>query len=570
MLTANDWILLGAFLLFAGILLGWLSGRAGMPVLLVFLLVGMAAGEDGPGGIQFLDYSLAFLVGNLALAIILLDGGLRTRYAVFRVGLRPALALASVGVLVTAGIVAMAAVWLLDFDWRLAFLLGAIVGSTDAAAVFAIMRASSTRLNDRLAATLEIESGINDPMAVFLTIVLVELVRTQAEPGAALLGTLLLQLFGGLGGGLLGGALLAWLLRRVVLSEGLYALLIASGGLVVFATTNALGGSGFLAVYLAGLIVGNQRTHADEDVLRAMDGLAWLAQAGMFLLLGLLVTPHELLRLAVPALAIAAVLMLVARPLAVALCLAPFRFPRREVGFLSWVGLRGAVPIVLALFPVMAGLPQAKDLFHIAFFIVLVSLLIQGSTVSRFARLLHLGLPPRAEPLSRVMIESGGAVQSEFAQFVVGAGSRADGATAQAVQLPEGVSLAAVFRGGEQVALSESTRLQARDVVCVLGPPQALDDAAEVVSAPSAAADLQVRAVFGDFVLDAGARVGDVAAFYGIELDQAQSAMTLAECLQRDGHGRAVEGDATRFERIELTVREVRDGRITQVGLKLL
>jgi cell volume regulation protein A len=571
MSIANELILAGAFLLFAGILLGYLSSRAGMPLLLVFLLVGMLAGEDGPGGIALHDFGLAFVVGHLALAIILLDGGLRTRYSVLRLALGPAVALASAGVLITAAVVGAAAVWLLGWDWRLGLLLGAIVGSTDAAAVFAILRASSVRLNDRLAATLEVESGTNDPMAVFLTIALIELVLRGGDPGLALLASLSLQLgVGGVAGAAFGVAL-AWLLRRIVLSEGLYALLIASGGLVAFAVTNQLGGSGFLAIYLVGLIVGNRRTHADEDVLRAMDGLAWLSQAGMFLLLGLLVTPSQLDDLAPVAIVIAAVLMFVARPLAVVVCLAPFRFAARELAFVSWVGLRGAVPIVLAVFPVMAGVPGAMQLFNIAFFVVLVSLLVQGSSVGMVARRLHVGVPPRAEPVTRVAIECGGMERGgyEFAQFAIGAGSIAEGSVPVELMLPGGVTVAAAFRAGAPLPL-ERGALAAGDLVCLLGPAEALDAAGEVVTAAAPQADLTRAAVFGDFTLDAGQSLGEVVAFYGVALDDARlAARSLREVLDERLHGRAVEGDAVEFGAIELTVREVRDGRIERVGLKL-
>ncbi|PKO58109.1 MAG: potassium/proton antiporter, partial [Betaproteobacteria bacterium HGW-Betaproteobacteria-19] len=382
MTALNGLFLLVGVLLFISVLASTVSARLGLPLLLLFLIVGMLAGEDGPGGIRFDDFATATLVGHLALAIILLDGGLRTRIASFRVALWPAAVLASWGVVGTVLTLGVFATWLLDVDWRLGMLLAAIVGSTDAAAVFALLRNSGVRLNERVKATLEIESGANDPMAILLVTVLVEMLLMPEQAGVGRFLLLLTsQLTIGAALGVAGGWVLARMLVRLQLPEGLYALLIVSGGLMVFAATNLMNGSGFLAVYIAGLVVGNRRCHATEHVLRVMDGLAWLAQAGMFLVLGLLVVPSQLLEHAPYALAMAVFLMLVARPLAVMTGLWAFHFKPREVAYISWVGLRGAVPIVLAIVPVMMGVPDSRLLFDVAFAVVLVSLLVQGATV---------------------------------------------------------------------------------------------------------------------------------------------------------------------------------------------
>jgi cell volume regulation protein A len=385
-------------LVFASVLAGLYSARAGLSFLLVFLVVGMLAGEDGPGGIRFDDFALSLWIGNAALAVILLDGGLRTRMKTFRTGLKPAAWLASVGVVVTAAITGVAASWLFALPLPLGLLAGAIVGSTDAAAVFSLLRTSGLRINERLSSTLEIESGLNDPMAVFLVIALIALqVQGAAEGGtAAALWLFANQLAAGLVIGLGAGFGAAALLLRAPLSDderGLTALLLLAGGIATFGAAGALGGSGFLAVYLFGLIVANRASEAVERALSAMDGYAWFAQALLFLLLGLLVTPHLLLDKLAPALGVAAVLMFVARPVAVALCLVPLRIAWREIGFVSWVGLRGAVPVVLALFPVLAGVPQARVLFDIAFVVVLVSLVLQGATLARAARAFDVNLP---------------------------------------------------------------------------------------------------------------------------------------------------------------------------------
>ena len=392
-------LLAASALVFVSVLAGLVSTRIGFSFLLVFLLAGIVAGEDGLGGFRFDDFRLSFWVGNAALAVILLDGGLRTAYATFRTGLRPASVLATLGVVLTVGITAASAVVFVGLDWLTALLLGSIVGSTDAAAVFALLTRSGVTLNERVAATLEIESGSNDPMAVYLTLAFIALLAPGAEaaaPGWTMAFGFVQQF--GIGGlvGILSGFAFSALLDRVAARDaggGILALLIGAAGLSVFAATGLLGGSGFLAVYLFGLIVGNRAHPAVAPALAAMDGYAWLAQASMFLLLGLLVTPSTMLTWLGPGLIVSAVLIFVARPLAVWLCLMPFRFTPRETWFIAWVGLRGAVPIVLALFPLMAGTPQASLLFDIAFMVVLASLLTQGTTIGTVARKLGVALP---------------------------------------------------------------------------------------------------------------------------------------------------------------------------------
>jgi potassium/hydrogen antiporter len=395
----NAPLFIAAAVVFASVLTGLFSARIGLSSLLVFLLAGILVGEDGIGRLRFDDFHLSFWVGNVALAIILLDGGSRTPFATFRTGLRPAAVLATAGVFITAGVTALAAMWLLDLEWAPALLLGAIVGSTDAAAVFALLTRSGVTLNERVAATLEIESGMNDPMAVYLTLAFIALVAVGGQPLDAVpqLALDFAQQFGwGAVLGLASGFGMAALMARLAPQDaggGILALLLGAAGLAVFAFTGLVGGSGFLAVYLFGLIVANRAAAAVEPALIAMDGYAWLAQAGMFLLLGLLVTPSSVLPVLWPALGLSLVLMLIARPLAVWLCLLPFRFSAREIWFISWVGLRGAVPIVLALFPLLAGVAQSYLLFNVAFVVVLVSLVAQGSTIGLVARRLGVAMP---------------------------------------------------------------------------------------------------------------------------------------------------------------------------------
>jgi cell volume regulation protein A len=567
--ATTQWLLLAGLLLFASVLASVFSARLGFPLLLVFLVAGMLAGEDGPGKVQFDNFGAAYFVGNLALAVILLDGGLRTRLATFRVALAPALALATAGVALTAAMVAAAAVALVDVPWPTALLLGAIIGSTDAAAVFSLLRNGGVALNARVGATLEIESGINDPMAIFLTITLIEWIRLDGDMSGLDIATTLVAQFGiGAAGGLVAGWALREILRRTVLAEGLYALLILGGGLLAFALVAATGGSGFLAIYLIGLVVGNRRTHATEPVLRVMDGLAWLSQAGLFLLLGLLVTPSAVLARAGPALAVAAVLMFVARPLAVAALLAPFRFPPREIAYIAWVGLRGAVPIVLAIFPVLHGVPDAKLLFELAFMVVVTSLLLQGMTLRPFARWLRLELPPLYAPEDRHELVSTGPETVELLQYRVDARSRALGTAVAELRLPAAARVVAHWRGG--VLQAPSAVLAAGDIVAIVAPAGDEPPVSEMLAPLADERRLTAAGFFGEFVLEGDAWADDVIATYGLPpLPAAERGATLASLIARRLHGRAVVGDAVPIGRLTLTVRRVEAGRVVEVGLKL-
>lgn len=568
----NTLLLLSGVLLFLGVLASTLSARLGLPFLLIFLVVGMLAGEDGPGGIRFDDFGASFFVGNLALAIILLDGGLRTRISTFRVALWPATALATWGVIATAALLGAFCIWLLGVDWRYGLLMGSIVGSTDAAAVFNLLRHSGVRLNERVGATLEIESGANDPMAILLVTVLVGIIAGGA---AATWDGVLLQLvtqFGiGTALGLGSGRLLAELLRRVRLAEGLYALLIISGGLAVFAATNQLGGSGFLAIYLAGVIVGNRRTRATSHVLKVMDGMAWLAQAGMFLLLGLLVTPSHLVAHLWQALAVALFLTFIARPLVVAVTLKPFHFPNREIAYISWVGLRGAVPIVLAVFPVMAGIPESRLLFDVTFAVVLFSLLVQGATVPWAARRLDVEVPHGAEPLESKEVWIGRETVLALVAFRVEAQSLAIDILPSALTDLRGrpVRCAALVRQGRPLLAPSATALRADDVVWLLASPEQVEHLAALFGRQDQSGHLAVRNFFGEFVLDADSSAVALAATYGMELDVAESDGSVGELLAKRLGRRPVVGDRVGIGSMELTVRAVTGNHVASVGLKM-
>jgi cell volume regulation protein A len=466
-------------------------------------------------------------------------------------------------VALTALAVGLFAAWVLAIDWRLGLLLGAIVGSTDAAAVFAMLKSSGTRLNERVANTLEIESGVNDPMAIALVTVLIELLTSVGEArGLAMVGELALQFGLGtvLGIGL--GRALAWAMQRASLGEGLGALLLCSGGVAAFALVNALGGSGFIAVYLVGLVVGNRTRRAGENLLRAMDGMAWLAQSSMFLLLGLLVSPGAIPGILPAALAISAFLMLVARPAAVWACLLPFRFAAREVAFIGWMGLRGAVPIVLAMFPMLAGVPGSGTLFNVAFVVVLASLLFQGASVAFAARRFGVDLPPRDEPVVRPTLSDD---RLAVVEFPVGERAPLLGVMLRTLLLPEGVAVLAVVRGGEPLDQDAAGALRQGDVVMLLAPDQRVDHLSEMFARVDVALR---RKYYGDFVLEGGASFADVCAAYGYEPPAELAGMTLDEAMRRRAP-RIVEGDAVQISRLLLVAREVTGGRVVKVGLKL-
>ena len=460
--------LLSGTLIALSILASRLSSIFGLPLLIIFLALGMLAGEDGILGIQFDNYSVAFVIGHLALAMILLDGGMRTRLKTFRVGFKPALSMATIGVFITSGVVGVIAMWIFNLTLVEGLLIGAIVGSTDAAAVFSMLRGQGININERVGATLEIESGTNDPMAIFLTLMFIQLLISDEN---TVLGNVLffLQQFGfGIGIGLLGGWLVKRLLARLELMPGLYSLLALALGFSIFGLASWMGGSGFLAIYLCGLMIGSENTRQLQHILPVYDGLAWLSQIGLFLVLGLLVTPTELMEYALPSLVIALALIFIARPLAVILSVKPFfKFRWREIGFISWVGLRGAVPIVLAIFPVIGGVDNAPMYFNVAFAVVLLSLLIQGGTLLPMAKWMRVQIPKKASPRQRGSL--GILPERDFEMFVYKVeNQRLDDQPIRLLRFPSGAMISALFRHEEMIHPKGSTRLKLGHSLCVI------------------------------------------------------------------------------------------------------
>ncbi len=568
---ANQIILIAGLLFLVSILASLISSRIGAPLLLIFLVIGMLMGESGPGGIVFDDFSVAYLVGSLALAVILFDGGLRTKVETFRVGLRPAVTLATVGVVLTVGITGLLASWLLELPLIVGLLIASIVGSTDAAAVFYLLRAHGLELKQRVGATLEIESGSNDPMAIFLTIALVEfLVGEHQSLGGGLLLEFVQQMGIGAVVGLAGGLLMQRLINRVRLTPGLYPLLAVSGALFLFGAASVINGSGFLAVYLAGILLGNRPLQSAQNIRRFHDGLAWLAQIIMFLMLGLLVTPRELLDVAVPALVVAAILILLARPLAVVACLQPFRFPWREQLFMGWVGLRGAVPILLGLLPFLAGAEGAGMYFNIAFFVVLISLVIQGWTVAPLARVLGLDVPPRSRVVDRMELDLPGQAEFELVGYTIEDDSPAVYKMVGRIKLPDNTRIVTVVRQGNPLADAADDILQVNDYVYVLTSPDQLPALDRVFVAEHGPTRLEEHVFFGDFVLNGDIDLDDLAGAYGLDIPDRKAAdRDLNGYLLRIFKKRAVVGDRVRLNNMEFVVREMDNGQISKVGLKI-
>lgn len=466
-------------LLGGSVLLTRLAGRIGVPIALGFLGLGMLAGSEGLGGIPFDDYGFAFRIGVVALLLIIFDGGLNTPIATLRPIAAPAALLATVGVAITAGVVALAA-HLTGTSWTRAWLLGAIVSSTDAAAVFSALRGSGLTLRDRVGRTLEAESGANDPMAVILTLALTTYALWGVSSGAtAPVWTLPLSaareiVIGAVVGGII-GLVGKRVIERVRLDAGgLYPVLTIALAISAYGVPTLVGGSGFLGVYVAALILAGADVPYRVGVVRVHDALAWLAQIGMFLVLGLLVTPSHLGAAAAPGLVIAAALTLVARPVAVVVCTAPFGYTAREMVFLALVGLRGAVPIVLATIPVLAGVRGADTLFEIVFFVVLVNTLLPGAAVpwlARRLRMLHV-TPP--EPLATLVVESSVPVRGTLRSYFIHDALPVAGAPLADIPFPSGAAVTMIVRGSALLAADGATRLQAGDHVYVLAPPDAV------------------------------------------------------------------------------------------------
>ena len=566
----NGLLLLGALLVVLGILSSLIATRFGAPLLLVFVGLGMLAGEDGPGGLVFNDYRTTYMIGSLALAVILFDGGLRTHISTLRGAVWPATLLATVGVVITAGLVGIASVYIFDIPLIYGLLLGAIIASTDAAAVFFLVHTGGLKLKQRIIATLEMESATNDPVAVFLTMILVQVILATSGGETAhtgpleLLGTLALHALVGTVGGVLGGLGASWLLNRVNLPGGLHPLLAIALAVTIYAMTSVFDGSGFLAVYLAGMILGNRPLRASASIVTVNDAATWLAQIVMFLVLGLLVTPSKMVSYILPAIAIAAFLVLVARPVAVWLCLTPFGFSWRAKTFMSWVGLRGAVSIFLAAIPTLSGVEHADLYFNVAFMVVMVSLLVQGWTLTPVAKLLKLALPRVAAPVQRFELDLPGQLALEMVGYPV----LADSAVMNGAAVPAWARPAFVIRNQNILTPGQAGALKTGDFGYFLAPPNRVSRLDQLFAAH---AELLVsdEPFFGEFAFTGDVKLKEVMGFYGLPSDPEIGDLSIAELFAARFEGQADVGDHFTIGGAEIVVREIEEDRVTRAGLQL-
>ncbi len=560
--VSNIVLLVVAALVVVGTLSSLLAARFGAPILLVFLVIGVAAGEGGPGGIHFDDYWATYMVGSAALAVILFDGGLRMRVASMRGAILPAVGLSTVGVAFTAALVALVAAPLLGLGWMEALLVGAIVASTDAAAVLFLVRAQGLHLGRRVGSVIEIESATNDPAAVFLTVLLVELLTSHlADPGLMVVFGALREMVVGAVLGVAGGYALVAVLNRVDLPGGLHPVMVVGVAVLLFALTSLLHGSGFLAVYLAGLVVGNRPVRAIASITSFLDTITWLCQIVMFVMLGMLVSPEKILQYALPALGVAAFLILVGRPAAVFACLAPFHFSLKEKLFVSWAGLRGAVSIFLATIPMLAHLPMAEVYFNVAFAVVLVSLILHGWTMAYAARRLDVALSDPDPGVRRFEIDLPGQTDMELVAYPVMAATPAVGQA----QLPPWARLVMVVRANETLTPEAAGPLKAGDYGYLLAPPKRVHQLDRMFR-PEETTPLDDSAAF-PFVGEV--RLGDLASFYGLAVPDSELGLTIADAFADRSDDQPAPGMRIAYGHAVIEVRGVTDGRVTYAVLRL-
>jgi cell volume regulation protein A len=545
-----------------------LAFRFGAPLLLLFLGIGLLAGTDGLG-IEFTNNYLAYILGSIALAVILFDSGFGTPVQAFKLAAIPSLTLASIGVLITAALVAVASMWLLNFKWLEGMLLGSIVASTDAAAVFFLLRIGGINIRDKVRSTLEVESGTNDPMAIFLTIALVEVLASGERYHGINIGMLAMfvqQMGLGVILGLLGGMMIVLIVGKLETDRGLTPIFVLALALLVFSATGAVGGSGFLAVYVAGIYAGNRKLPGYASVKRFQDGMTWLAQIIMFLVLGLLATPSQFPAIAVPAVLLALFLIFIARPLAIWLSLLPYDYTQQEIGFVAWVGLRGAVSILLAIMPILGGLENGQVYFNTAFIIVLVSLLLQGWTIKPVAKKLGLIIPPRIGAVDKVEVDLPGAANHELLSYRV----IKDSPVLRGERIPRWATPSLIIRDGKSMRYQYAGRLRENDLVYLFVVPS-YSRLLDKLFASRAPVDEDDADFFGAFALSPSRPAADLDAAYGPGLlNESEKGLTIAELMKQRLGGKADYADRVRLGSIILIVRDLDDQyHISSVGMSL-
>ena len=561
--------LIGTGMVLAAAFSSLIAFRFGAPLLLLFLGIGLAAGEDGLG-IQFSNAGAACFISAIALAVILFDSGFGTPLKVLKLAAYPAMTLATVGVLVTTGVFGLFVHALTDFSWYESLLLGSIIASTDAAAVFFLLRAGNLNIRERVRTTLEVESGSNDPIAIFLTLTFVSFLSLDQAPDVAHLASdlvvgFVMEMGIGAFAGYLGGRLIVALVERLRLDAGLLPIFVITLALLLFGGTGLVHGSGFVAVYVAGLVAGNSGMRSTALLKRFQDGISWLAQIIMFLVLGLFATPSQLPEIIPVAVLLSIGLILIARPVAVAICLLPFRFEFREIAFISFVGLRGAVSILLALTPIIGGLEVGRTLFNIAFIMVLVSLVVQGWPLAFVAKRMGMVLPNKEGAVDKVELELPGSAHHELLSYRIASGSP----VARGARLPRWARPSLIIRGGRSMKLLDAGKLQADDLVYIFVQdryPHLLDR----LFASRSAISEDDEEFFGSFEVDPWHKASELEIAYGAELREGEAQMTIADLIVARLGGTPEYADRVQLGPIELIVRDTdEEGRIDSVGLAL-
>lgn len=472
-LSIENILLIGSLLLLISIIAGKTSYKFGVPVLVFFVLTGMIAGSEGLGGIHFDNPVMARFVGVVAFNFILFSGGLETRWVSIKPVLWQGVTLSTVGVLLTAGAVGAFVYYITSFTLYESLLVGAIISSTDAAAVFSILRSKNIALKDNLRPTLELESGSNDPMANVLTIVMISLITQPDKSFAEVIPFLLAQLIIGSGLGFLFGYVNVKLLNKIKPDfESLHPILVMALMFITYSVTDATGGNGFLAVYLSAVYMGNQPLMRKKTIVKAYDGYAWLMQIILFLTLGLLVFPSRILPIMGLGLMISAFLIFIARPLSVFISLSFFKVKFRNMLFISWVGLRGASPIVFATYALVAQIDKSDAIFNIVFFISLTSVLLQGSTLPLFSKWLKVALPQNQKVRTPVDIELSDNVNTEIVEIDLDGNSPAIGKQLYQLNLPQNSLIVMIHRDGHYFSPNGTTALEKNDKLMIMAPSE--------------------------------------------------------------------------------------------------
>lgn len=468
-ITFENILLIGSVLLGISILVGKTSFRLGVPTLILFVIVGMLAGSEGFGGINFDEPAIARFIGVVALNVILFSGGLETRWEVVKPVFWHGLTLSTVGVFLTAVSVGVFVWAITNFTFFEGLLLGSIVSSTDAAAVFSILRAKNLGLKKNIRATLELESGSNDPMAYFLTVAIMGLILSGEKSALSIIPLFIKQVLIGVTIGFLTGKLGKELINRIELDfVGLYPVMVIALMFFTYSFTDFLGGNGFLAIYLSAVYLGNQYLIHKKTIMQVFDGLAWLMQIVLFLTLGLLVFPSQVIPVLGIGLLVSAFLIFIARPFAVFACLIPFRLKLKTMSFISWVGLRGAVPIVFATFPLLAGIEKSQMIFNLVFFISLTSVLMQGTTLNFVAKWLHVTVPEKAKQRTPPDVELSDTMKSELKEIEIDDKSPAVGKRILEIGFPRAALIALIKRKDRFITPNGSTIIEPNDILVII------------------------------------------------------------------------------------------------------